>query len=146
VTTIFVTHDQEEAMEVSEQIVVMNHGLVEQIGSPRELYEQPRNEFVMGFLGPVTEVTGRAVRPHDVDITVDPIDGSEEAMIERVVHLGFEVRVELLVGDGRRVTAQLTRHEVQGLELNEGQIVWVRAASAPLPGVGVPSQVADLAR
>src|SRR6188768_3923065 len=68
VTTIFVTHDQEEAMEVAEQIVVMNEGRVEQAGAPRELYEHPRSEFVMGFVGAVNQLGSLFVRPHDVEI------------------------------------------------------------------------------
>src|SRR6187549_1532709 len=74
VTTVFVTHDQEEAMEVAEQIVVLNHGRIEQEGTPRELYEEPANEFVMSFVGPVNQLHGHYVRPHDIDIFVDPSD------------------------------------------------------------------------
>ncbi len=95
VTTIFVTHDQEEAMEVAEQIVVLNNGRVEQEGTPRELYEEPANEFVMSFVGPVNQLDGHYIRPHDIDIVVDPSDQASEAMIDRIIHLGFEVRVEL---------------------------------------------------
>jgi sulfate transport system ATP-binding protein len=127
VTTIFVTHDQEEAMEVAEQIVVMNHGRVEQVGSPRDLYEAPANEFVASFVGPVTELDGSLLRPHDVDIRIDRVDGGVEAQVQRVTHLGFEVRVELQTGDGRHVWAQLTREDAEHLELLEGQIVYARA-------------------
>jgi sulfate transport system ATP-binding protein len=127
VTTILVTHDQEEAMEVAEQIVVMNHGRVEQVGSPRELYESPANEFVASFVGPVTELGGSLLRPHDVDIRIDAVEGGVEAQVQRVIHLGFEVRVELLAGDGRQLWAQLTREEAEQLELLEGQIVYARA-------------------
>ena len=127
VTTILVTHDQEEAMEVAEQIVVMNHGRVEQVGSPRELYESPANEFVASFVGPVTELGGSLLRPHDVDIRIDAVEGGVEAQVQRVIHLGFEVRIELLASDGRRLWAQLTREEAEELELLEGQIVHARA-------------------
>src|SRR4030081_1404107 len=89
VTTIFVTHDQEEAMDVAEQVVVLNHARVEQIGSPREGYEQPQGEFVMRFAGPVTELGDGLVRPHDIDVRLEPGDGWLEAMIERVVDPGF---------------------------------------------------------
>ncbi len=130
VTTIFVTHDQEEAMEVAEQIVVLNHGQIEQAGSPRELYEKPANDFVMGFIGPVSEISGQAVRPHDVDIFSEPTDGAQEAMIDRVVHLGFEVRVELTLGDGEKTWVQTTRGRAQELELSDGDIVWLRAGSS----------------
>jgi sulfate transport system ATP-binding protein len=131
VTTIFVTHDQEEAMEVARQIVVMNAGRVEQIGTPRELYDSPANDFVMGFVGPVTRIGEAPVRPHDLDILTEPAEGAVEAQVERVVHLGFEVRVDLHTGDGRHLWAQLTRDQTQQLELEEGQIVFVRPSVAP---------------
>jgi sulfate/thiosulfate transport system ATP-binding protein len=127
VTTILVTHDQEEAMEVAEQIVVMNKGGIEQVGSPRELYEAPANEFVASFVGPVTQLDGSLLRPHDIDLRIDRVDGGVEAQVQRVIHLGFEVRVELLASDGRQLWAQLTREEAEELELLEGQIVYARA-------------------
>jgi sulfate transport system ATP-binding protein len=128
VTTIFVTHDQEEAMEVAEQIVVMNHGRIEQAGTPRTLYEAPANEFVMSFIGPVNRLGDAFVRPHDIQILSESdTDGSgSEALVERVVHLGFEVRVELKTSDGRELWAQVTREHAQQLELHEGQILFVR--------------------
>ena len=126
VTTIFVTHDQEEAMEVAEQIVVMNAGKIEQAGAPRELYESPANEFVMSFIGPVNRLGDAFLRPHDIHILPEPDGTGTEALIERVVHLGFEVRVELRLHDGREVWAQVTREEAQQLELREGQILSVR--------------------
>jgi sulfate/thiosulfate transport system ATP-binding protein len=126
VTTIFVTHDQEEAMDVAEQIIVMNEGRVEQAGGPRELYETPASEFVMGFVGPAHRLGDAWVRPHDVEVRHEPNGQTIEAMIERIVHLGFEVRVELTLGDGGHFSAQLTRDQVDELELAEGQIVFVR--------------------
>ena len=126
VTTIFVTHDQEEAMEVAEQIVVLNEGRIEQEGTPRELYEEPSNEFVMSFVGPVNQLDGHYIRPHDIDIVVDPLDQASEAMIDRIIHLGFEVRVELTHHDGSHFTVQLTQPQLEELELTERQIVWVR--------------------
>jgi sulfate transport system ATP-binding protein len=146
VTTLFVTHDQEEAMEVAQTIVVMNEGRIEQIGSPREIYESPASDFVMGFVGPVTHLRDAVVRPHDLEVSVDPAPGSVQAMVQRVIHLGFEVRVELTSGDGADLWAQLTRAEAEQLELVEGQILHVRpvreraAGSAPHPGVGLPGQ------
>ena len=128
VTTIIVTHDQEEAMEVAGQIVVLNEGRVEQVGSPRELYEQPANEFVMGFVGPVNRLGDTFVRPHDVELLLEPEPGSTEAMIERIVHLGFEVRVELVRDDGQHLLVQLTQEEAEQLELERGHIVYVRAS------------------
>jgi len=126
VTTIFVTHDQEEAMEVAEQIVVMNAGRIEQAGAPRELYESPRNEFVMGFVGPVNRLGDAFLRPHDIQILPEVDATSTEALVRRVVHLGFEVRVELTLPDGRDLWAQVTRESAQQLELEEGQILAVR--------------------
>ncbi len=128
VTTVIVTHDQEEAMEVAERIVVMNEGHVEQEGGPRELYEAPANEFVMGFVGPVNRLDGGLVRPHDVELVLEPNGATEEATVERVVHLGFEVRVELVRADGAPFWAQLTREQEQALSLAEGQTVYVKPA------------------
>jgi sulfate transport system ATP-binding protein len=127
VTTVLVTHDQEEAMEVSDQLVVLRDGKIEQEGSPREIYEAPANEFVMGFLGPVSRVDGGLVRPHDLMLSSEPADGASEAMVDRVLHLGFEVRVELTLSGGEHVTAQVTRSEADVLELTAGDIVWVRS-------------------
>ena len=129
VTTVFVTHDQEEAMEVADQIAVMNDGVIEQVGGPRDLYEDPASEFVMSFVGPTTRVGETWVRPHDLEILLEPSEDAAEAMIERVVHLGFEVRVELVRADREKVWAQLTRDQCEELELAEGQIVYVRAAA-----------------
>jgi sulfate transport system ATP-binding protein len=132
VTTVFVTHDQEEAMEVAEQIVVLNKGDIEQVGSPRDLYEKPANEFVMGFVGPVTALSERQIRPHDVEILLEPADGAAEAQIDRVIHLGFEVRIELTLSGGESTWVQTTRGRVEELELTEGAIVWVRPADSPV--------------
>ena len=130
VTTIFVTHDQEEAMDVAEQIVVMNEGAVEQAGAPTDLYDHPKTEFVMNFVGSANRIGDRLVRPHDVDIRHIPADRSEEAMIDRIVHLGFEVRIEMTLADGSPLTAQLTRAQVEELELAERQIVYVLPSRA----------------
>lgn len=113
-------------MEVAEQIVVLNEGKIEQVGTPKELYEQPANDFVMGFVGPVSELSGRWIRPHDVEILREPTDSAEEAMIDRVIHLGFEVRVELTLGDGEKTWVQITKGQAQELELADGEIVWLR--------------------
>ena len=126
VTTIFVTHDQEEAMDVAEQIVVMNDGRIEQIGAPRDLYENPANEFVMGFVGEVNKLGEHLVRPHDIEILLEPDGNAQEGQIERVAHLGFEVRVELVLDDGRRLAVQTTRQDAEERELESGQIVYLR--------------------
>jgi sulfate transport system ATP-binding protein len=126
VTTIFVTHDQEEAMDVAKQIVVMNAGRIEQAGAPDDLYEAPANEFVMSFIGPVNRLGDAFLRPHDIQILPDDDGTGTEALVERVVHLGFEVRVELKLHDGSDIWAQVTRESAQQLELTEGQILSVR--------------------
>jgi sulfate transport system ATP-binding protein len=136
VTTVLVTHDQEEAMEVADTIAVMNAGRIEQVGSPREVYDKPASDFVMGFLGPVAEIDGRLVRPHDVTVSLTPSEDAIEAMVSRVVHLGFEVRVELELPDGGMARAQLTRSQTDELEISRGDIVYVRPPSqqpAPKP-------------
>jgi sulfate transport system ATP-binding protein len=130
VTTIFVTHDQEEAMDVAEQIVVMNDGQVEQAGSPTDLYEHPRTEFVMSFVGAVNRRGAMFIRPHDLEILRVPAPETEEAMIERIVRLGFEARVELLLPDGQQIWAQMTRDDAELEELSEGEIVYVRPRRA----------------
>ncbi|MEZ0293438.1 MAG: sulfate/molybdate ABC transporter ATP-binding protein [Solirubrobacteraceae bacterium] len=127
VTTVLVTHDQEEAMTVSDHIAVMDHGRIEQVGGPVELYDRPANPFVMSFLGPVSKVGERLVRPHDITISLTPEDGAQQATVTRVVHLGFEVRVELEVEGEGPVSAQMTRYEAEQLELVEQDVVWVRA-------------------
>jgi len=134
VTTVLVTHDQEEAMELADLIVLLKDGKIAQAGSPRELYDDPANPFVMGFLGRVSKLDGKLVRPHDVALSDRPEDGWEEAMVQRVVHLGYEVRVEVVRPDGEEVTAQLTRAEAEALEPHEGSIVYLRP---PASGVSV---------
>jgi sulfate transport system ATP-binding protein len=127
VTTVLVTHDQEEAMEVADRIAVMNVGTIEQVGSPREVYDKPETDFVMSFLGPVSQIDGRLVRPHDVTVSLEQRDDATEAMVARVVHLGFEVRLELTLPDGNHARAQLTRNQAEELELARGDIVYVRS-------------------
>jgi len=126
-TTLFVTHDQEEAMELADQIVLINQGRVEQIGTPEDLYDRPANEFVMAFLGATTRLGGVAVRPHDIEVFTDPVDGGIQAMIERVIGLGFHSRVEAALPDGSDVTVQLTRAHAHELGLRTGDIVYLRA-------------------
>ena len=125
-TTVIVTHDQEEAMEVADEVVVMNGGRIEQVAAPRELYERPANEFVMSFVGPVNRLGDAFVRPHDLELSLEPNGATREAQVERIVHLGFEVRVELVRDDGARFAVQVTRDEAERLELERGQIVYAR--------------------
>ena len=142
VTTVFVTHDQEEALEVADQIVVINNGRIEQIGTPDQLYDAPASEFVMGFLGPVTVLDGSLVRPHDIEVVTVPFPGAYAGRIARSSRVGFEVRLEVALDDARRdaptdaptdapaeaapVLVTLTRAEAAAKQLDEGLPVWVK--------------------
>jgi sulfate transport system ATP-binding protein len=125
-TTVIVTHDQEEAMEVAETVAVMNRGKIEQVAGPLDLYERPANEFVMEFVGSVNRLGDTFVRPHDLEVTLEPNGMTKEVMILRLVQLGFEARLELVGEKGEQLAAQLTRDQVEALELAPGQIVYVR--------------------
>jgi sulfate transport system ATP-binding protein len=130
VTTIFVTHDQEEALEVAQQVAVINAGRIEQTGTPDDLYERPANPFVMGFVGPVSRLGETWVRPHDIEVLEDHEDGAMQAMIERVARVGFEVRVQAVLGDGTPLPVLVTRDGAEELELRAGQLVWLRVHRA----------------
>jgi sulfate transport system ATP-binding protein len=132
VTTVFVTHDQEEAMDVSDEIVVLANGIVEQVGSPHTIYDNPTNPFVMSFLGPVTTLGGHLVRPHDIDVSATPQPGSTPAVVTRIVRLGFEVRVEMQI-DGQDVWAQLTRGTADSLGVDTGDTVHLRPSQHAKP-------------
>ncbi|MBF6182812.1 sulfate/molybdate ABC transporter ATP-binding protein [Nocardia otitidiscaviarum] len=144
VTTVLVTHDQEEALDVADKIAVMNRGRIEQIGTPEDVYDRPTSEFVMSFLGDVAKLNGHLVRPHDIRVGRDPSmalashegtavsAGVTRASVERVVHLGFEVRVELKnAATGDLFTAQVTRGDAEALHLAAGETVYVRATRIP---------------
>jgi sulfate transport system ATP-binding protein len=142
VTTVFVTHDQEEAMEVADEIVVMNQGKIEQIGSPAEIYDNPASRFVMSFIGPVNVLPGDArifqssgistnqpqlfLRPHDVVVQLSPDRSTAPAQVKRVIHLGWEVQSELTLEDGQAVTVYLTREKFDQLNLQPRQQVFVK--------------------
>jgi sulfate transport system ATP-binding protein len=131
VTTLLVTHDQEEAMSIASRIAVMDNARIEQVGTPAELYDEPANPFVMDFLGETTRIGDVLIRPHDITILRDKdYDDVHEAVVTRVTLLGFEVRVELMLTSGATVPAQLTREEADALELRSGDIVWLRTAGA----------------
>jgi sulfate transport system ATP-binding protein len=132
VTTLFVTHDQEEAMELADQIVVISHGTVEQAGTPTELYDEPANDFVMNFIGPVTRLGDQLVRPHDLQLLTTRESGTEEAVVDRIVRLGFEVRVQVSLATGEPVSVQIPRAEAESLELRQGDIVYVRSTAEPV--------------
>ena len=144
VTTVLVTHDQAEALDVADRIAVLNKGRVEQVGSPTDVYDAPENAFVMSFLGAVSALNGALVRPHDIRVGRNPEmaiaggDGSAasigvvRATVDRVVTLGFEVRVELTSSaNGAPFTAQITRGDAEALALKEGDTVYVRATRVP---------------
>ncbi|MDX6203169.1 MAG: sulfate/thiosulfate transport system ATP-binding protein [Frankiales bacterium] len=132
VTTLFVTHDQEEALEVADSIAVIAGGTVQQVGPPDELYDAPANDFVMSFLGPVTRLGGEVVRPHDIDLLAAPGPDTVEATVVRVVRLGFEIRVDLLI-EGQEAWVQLTRSTAERLTLTEGATVHARRAAVTVP-------------
>jgi sulfate transport system ATP-binding protein len=146
VTTVFVTHDQEEAMEVSDEIVVMNKGRVEQVGTPAEIYDHPATAFVMSFIGPVNVLPSTSnifqnngfdsahpemfLRPQDVIIETSPNGTTVAARVSRLIHLGWEIQAELTLDDGQVVTAHLTRDRFDELNLEPRQKVYVKPKDA----------------
>ncbi|RVW04854.1 sulfate/molybdate ABC transporter ATP-binding protein [Rhodococcus spongiicola] len=127
VTTVLVTHDQEEALDVADRIAVLNRGRIEQVGTPQELYDTPANDFVMSFLGPVARLNGQLVRPHDLRLDRNQLPQSFAATVSRVVRLGFEVRVELQPKTGaQELSAQITRGDAEALDLREGETIYIR--------------------
>src|SRR5271163_2057099 len=144
VTTVLVTHDQAEALDVADRIAVLKDGRIEQVGSPSEVYDTPANAFVMSFLGAVSTLNGILVRPHDILVGRNPEmavaggDGTAEsigvvcASVDRAVTLGFEVRVELTSAANRGpFIAQITRGDAEALALKDGDTVYVRATRVP---------------
>jgi sulfate/thiosulfate transport system ATP-binding protein len=128
VTTVFVTHDQEEAMEVADRVAVFDHGRLEQVGRPADLYDAPASEFVLRFVGDAVHLGPRLVRPHEIVLRRWPSDGAVEVEIERIAVLGADARVDLAEGGGERLTARLRRDELEELELARGEIVWASAS------------------
>ena len=149
VTTVLVTHDQEEAMEVADRLAIINDGRLEQVGAPADIYDHPANEFVLKFLGPATELDGAWVRPHDLVLHRSAeAPGARPATVERVTHLGFEVRVDLRLADQGEIWVQLNRGSAGELNLSPGDVVWVSpsaAAGAPAIAVTAPGVTAPLA-
>jgi len=146
VTTVFVTHDQEEAMEVSDEIVVMNKGKVEQVGTPAQIYDHPATAFVMSFIGPVNVLPSNSrifqnngfdsahpeifLRPQDVAIEIEQNGNTVPARVSRLIHLGWEIQAELTLDDGQVVTAHLTRERFDQLNLEPQQRVYVKPKDA----------------
>jgi sulfate/thiosulfate transport system ATP-binding protein len=150
-TSIFVTHDQEEAMEVADRIVVMNHGRIEQVGTPAEIYDSPATSFVMSFVGEVNILPSTArlfrdrprnakfdigsqvfVRPHDLEVKAEYDGNSTAATVKRVVHLGWEIQVELILPDDLTVVVHLSRDKYARLNLQPNQQVFVKPQQAKL--------------
>jgi sulfate transport system ATP-binding protein len=146
VTTVFVTHDQEEAMEVSDEIVVMNKGKVEQVGTPAQIYDHPASAFVMSFIGPVNVLPSSAkifqssgfestnpetfLRPQDIIIETVGNGTTAQATVSRIIHLGWEIQVELTLDDGQMMTAHLTRERFDELKLEPQAKVYVKPKDA----------------
>ena len=125
VTTVLVTHDQEEAMEVADRIAVIRDGRLEQVGTPAECYDEPASEFVLRFLGPATLLEGDWVRPHDLDLHLEARPDALGGVVTRVVQLGFEVRVEVDLDDETSTYVQITRRAFEGFGLKVGDRVFV---------------------
>ena len=126
VTTVFVTHDQDEAMEISDQIAVINNGRLEQVGSPRELYDDPASEFVMTFVGDAQPLGDALVRPHDIELLQEPAEGTVEAMIVRVTLLGRDAKLELHDTSGAEILVLMTRDRFDESGFWRGQTVWAQ--------------------
>jgi sulfate transport system ATP-binding protein len=132
VTTLLVTHDQEEAMEVADRLAIINAGRLEQSGTPAAIYDHPTNEFVMKFLGPATELDGSWVRPHDLILRREPgAEGQHTGVVERITHLGFEVRVDLKMDGWGSTWVQLSRGAASDLDLTPGDVVWISRHGSP---------------
>jgi sulfate transport system ATP-binding protein len=147
VTTVFVTHDQEEAMEISDNIVVMNRGRIEQVGSPAEIYDRPASPFVMSFIGPVNVLSAQNplfrqngvqvsqsevfLRPHDVVVSPLPDASTVAATVKRIIHLGWEIQVELELEDGQRVVSHMTREQFDRADIRSDRPVFVKLKNIP---------------
>ncbi|MGL4881043.1 MAG: sulfate/molybdate ABC transporter ATP-binding protein [Waterburya sp.] len=142
-TSIFVTHDREEAMAVADKIVVMNQGRIEQIGTPAEIYDRPVNPFVMSFVGEVNVCSHNTfdtvnynhtanqasqifIRPHDFKVSKTPHVKDLPAIIQRIVHLGWEIQLELKLRDRSTIIAHLNREEFNHLNLEIGDKVYLQ--------------------
>lgn len=144
VTTVFVTHDQEEALEVADEIVVVNQGRIEQVGTPDQLYDSPANDFVMGFLGETTTLGGVVLRPHDIEVDRGPgRAGAQEAVVVRVLRVGFEVRVSAETVAGEQVTVSMTRTHAKALHVEEGATLWLSPAVGAATVPSMPVRLRD---
>ena len=144
-TTVFVTHDQEEAMEIADAIVVMSHGRVEQVGSPAEVYENPATPFVMSFIGAVNVLSPDStwkslhhafpsngevfLRPHDIEIFSTNVPGSLSATVQRLIHLGWTIRLELTLNNGQALTAHISHEQLREFPLQPQKVIYIRPKS-----------------
>jgi sulfate transport system ATP-binding protein len=137
VTTVFVTHDQDEAMDVADEVAVLNRGRIEQVGSPTELYDHPASEFVLRFVGDATRLGDAWVRPHELELLDVPEADAVEVLVERITPRGFDARIDLVAADGTPLVARVTRERLEEIELEQGQIVWARAERVLAPSGSV---------
>ncbi len=137
VTSVLVTHDQEEALEVADRIVIMNQGRIEQTGTPDEVFHNPASEFVLTFLGNVNLFHGRAesngrarrlfVRPHDLEIERHPSNAdSVAARVHRIQSAGPIVRLELTSDQNNSITVEITHERYRDLTIKTGETVFVK--------------------
>jgi sulfate/thiosulfate transport system ATP-binding protein len=147
VTTVFVTHDQAEAMEVADKVVIMNKGRIEQVGTPAAIYDNPANAFVMGFISRVNILPSSSnifqlngglkattpqmfLRPEDIAIETSSNTTNVSAKVNRLIHLGSEIQAELALDDGQIIMAHLTRERFDSLQLEPQQQVFVKPKEA----------------
>ena len=133
VTTVFVTHDQDEAMDVADEVAVLNRGRIEQVGPPTELYDRPASEFVLRFVGDANRLGDAWVRPHELELLDVPGADAVEVLVERITPRGFDARIDLVAADGTPLVARVTRERLEQIELEQGQIVWARAERVLAP-------------
>jgi len=133
ITSVFVTHDQEEALELADRVVVMDHGSIEQVGTPEQVYHEPASRFVYEFLGDVNVFHARLdggparvwVRPHLLTVSRQPSERAVRARVERVHAAGPTVRVELRTDAGELLQAEIAQDDHRALALGREQEVWV---------------------
>jgi sulfate transport system ATP-binding protein len=129
-TSVFVTHDQEEAIELADRVVIINRGIVEQNGTVDEVVEAPANPFVMSFFGTVNTFRDRHdgkravyARPHEVEICETPAAGTHAATIDEIRAVGAVVRMVALAADGTPIHIELSREQADRLGLRKGQVI-----------------------
>lgn len=134
-TTLFVTHDQEEALELADQVVVMRNARIEQVGTPQEIYDQPRSPFVYEFLGNVNKLTSpggevRYVRPHEIEIRFAAEYDPTTDHLARIQHLfsaGPVATLGVRLGDGQVADVEISRKQLDELGLSEGDEIALRS-------------------